>query len=508
MSRVENATRNIFFGYLGTIVTTLLAFIARTVFIHTLGVTFLGVNGLYVNILSVLSLAELGIGTAMNYSLYKPVAERDYEKIKSLMQLYKRTYRVIALIVAIMGLILVPFLKYVIKDTGSIGNNHLIAYYLIFLFNTVSTYFIAYKYSLVNAEQKGYIQTNIHAITTLITVIAQIIVLLVYKNFLFYLLTTSVIGLIQKIYVNIYLNKVYPYLLDKDTKLLSKDEIAPIKKNIIALIYHKIGEISVHQTDNIIISSFINVTTVGLISNYNLIIASISGFINIIFNSVLAGFGNLIVTESKEKQYEVFKVYRFLGFWIYGFASIAFLILITPFIELWIGTEMVIRNTVIYLIITNYYFLGHRVVINNFKTAAGVFDADKYIAITQAVVNLIVSIIMVRLVGLAGVYIGTIASGLVSTFTRPFIVYKKIFNRSVLDYYKDSFIYVLVLGFTLMSLELIKDIILIDNTVSRFIMMAIIVAVIPNIIFYIFFRNREEFQFLFKLVKSRIFGRR
>ena len=171
MSRINNATRNIKYGYVGMIVQLVLGFISRTVFIYTLGVTFLGVNGLYTNVLGVLSLAELGFGTAMNYSLYKPIAAiGDLEKIKSLMNLYKRAYRVIALVVSVMGLLLVPFLKYIIKDPGNISIDELTIFYLIFLFNTVSTYFVAYKYSLVNAEQKNYIQTNIQAITTLITV--------------------------------------------------------------------------------------------------------------------------------------------------------------------------------------------------------------------------------------------------------------------------------------------------------------------------------------------------
>lgn len=504
MNRIDNATRNIKYGYIAKFTQLILGFVSRTVFIYTLGVTFLGVNGLYTNVLGVLSLAELGFGAAMNYSLYKPVATGDLEKIKSLMNLYKRAYRVIALVVSVMGLLLVPFLKYIIKDPGNISLDDLTIYYLIFLFNTVSTYFIAYKYSLVNAEQKNYIQTNIQMITTLITVTVQIIILVVFKNFLLYLLIGAIIGLIQKIGVNIYLNKLYPYLLDKNVKDLSQEEKALIKKNIKALIYLKFGEISVHQTDNIIISSFINVTTVGLISNYNLLITSVSGFINIMFNSVISGFGNLIATENKDKQYFLFKVYRFLGFWIYGFTSIAFLLLLTPFIQLWIGKDMVIDSTVIHLIIINYYFLGHRIVINNFRTAAGIFDAVKYIAVIQAIVNLIVSIVMVKLIGLEGVFIGTVVSGLVSTFTTPIIVYRSVFNKSASEYYKDSIIYLLAIGVATASLELIKYKIFAESSIMSFITMMFFTTVIPHIVFYIFFSNREEYHYLLKLIKTKL----
>jgi len=471
MSRINNATRNIKYGYIGLTVQLVLGFISRTVFIYTLGVTFLGVNSLYTNVLGVLSLAELGFGTAMNYSLYKPVAIRDYEKIKALMKLYKHAYRVIAIVISGMGLSLVPFLKYIIKDPGSISLEKLTIFYLIFLFNTVSTYFVAYKYSLLNAEQKNYIQTNIQAITTLITVSVQIIIMVVYKDFLIYLLIGAIIGLIQKIGVNMYLNRLYPYLIDKNVKNLTQEEKAPIKKNIIALIYSKIGEISVYQTDNIIISSFINITTVGLVSNYNLLITSVSGFVNIIFSSMVSGFGNLIATENKEKQYFLFKVYRFFAFWMYGFASIAFLNLLTPFIQLWIGNDMILDSTVIYLILINYYIVGHAIVVNHIKNAAGIFVATKYIAIIMAIVNLVVSIVMVKIIGLPGVFIGTICATLVSTFTVPGIVYRSVFNKSPLEYYKDSIFYLLAMAAAITSIEVIKHIIFFDNKIISFIAM-------------------------------------
>lgn len=504
MSRIKNASKNIQYGYLGNLASLLLKFISRTVFIYTIGATYLGINGLYINILSVLSFAELGIGTAMNYSLYKPVADNDREKIKALMNLYKYSYRWIALIVAMIGLALIPFLDLIIKEPGNITSNEIIIYYLIFLFNTVSTYFVVYKYSLVNAEQKNYIQTNIQTITIALTTVFQIIVLIFMRSFLFYLISAAIIELIQKIFANRYLNQRYPYLLDKNTRKLSKEEKEPIKKNIKALVFHKIGDISVHQTDNILISSFINITTVGLVSNYTLIISSVTSFINIIFNSLISGFGNLIATENIDKQFELFKVYRFVGFWCYGFASIAFIILINPFIELWIGSEMLVAGIVIYLIVIDYYLKGHRIVVNNFKVAAGIFDEDKYIGFIQAIVNLVISIVMVRRIGLPGIFVGTVVQGLVSNMTKPFIVYNKVFKKSGMEYYKDSLVYLIVLIIPLLGLELIKNSILQNLTIFNFIVMTALVAIIPNLIFILFLRKRKEFKYLLELLKTRL----
>ena len=182
MGRIQHAVKNILFGYLGNLTSTVLGFVLRTVFILKLDATLLGINGLYTGVLTMLSLAELGIGTALNYSLYAPVARNDYEKIKSYMLLYKKAYRAIAGVVTVIGLLLVPFLKYIIKNPGNYEIEELTIYYLIFLFNTVSTYFVSYKYSLVNAQQKNYIQTNVLTLTKLVTVVLQLIVLLLTSN--------------------------------------------------------------------------------------------------------------------------------------------------------------------------------------------------------------------------------------------------------------------------------------------------------------------------------------
>ena len=220
MGRVRQAGKNIFFGYISNFIILCMGFLQRTVFIGVLGETLLGVNGLYTDILSMLSLAELGIGSAMNYSLYKPVANGDQEQIKSYMGLYRKAYLAIAGVITVIGLALSPFLPYLIKDSGGIAVRELTIYYLIFLFNTVSTYFVAYKYSLSNAQQRNYIQTNIATVTKIVTVFVQIIVLLLTKNFLLYLLMQAAVELLQKIFVSIYFNRFYPYLRDRHVQKL------------------------------------------------------------------------------------------------------------------------------------------------------------------------------------------------------------------------------------------------------------------------------------------------
>lgn len=505
MGRIQHTIKNIVFGYIGNLSTTVLGFILRTVFIMKLNETLLGVNGLYTGVLSMLSMAELGIGTALNFSLYAPVAQKNYEKIKSYMQFYKKAYRIIGLIVAVLGIVLIPFLKYFIKNPGDYGIQELTIYYLIFLFNTVSTYFVSYKYSLVNAEQKNYIQTNILTVTKLATTILQLIVLVTTSNFLLYLLTAAAVELLQKIWANNYLNKRYPYLLDKDVIPLGKEETKEIWDKTKALLCLKVGDIARLQTDSIIISSFIQVAIVGIVDNYNMVINSIQNFVLVIFNSAISSFGNLIATESKQKQYELFKVYRFVANWIYGLSAIGFYVLLTPLVvDLWLGEKWLLGAEIIALIVMDYYFKGDRVVMMNFRTAAGVFEQDKFLPLIQGGVNLVISIVLVQKIGLIGVYIGTVISGLIANVSRPPIVYRVCFDRKSKEYFVDTAKYLLVMAVILVVVLPLSDVLLGQVTLVSFILTGAMIVVVYNVIFLLAFCKTGEFKYMYDMVLRRV----
>ncbi len=505
MGRVRQAEKNIFFGYMSNFIIMIMGFLQRTVFIAVLDGTLLGVNTLYTDILSVLSLAELGIGSALNYSLYKPVAENDQEKIKSYMRLYKKAYLAIAGVIGAVGLALIPFLPYLIKDSKGVTGRELIIYYLIFLFNTVSTYFVAYKYSLANAQQRGYIQTNIATITKIITVLAQIVILLVTKNFLLFLLTQSAVELLQKIFVSIYFNRLYPYLKDRNVTKLQKEETDVVVTKTKALMFHKIGDVARLSTDSIIITYFMDVNWVGIVGNYSLIINYATNLISVIFSSVISGFGNLVATESKEKQYEVFKVYRFVACWLFGFAAVGFWLLLTPLITgIWLDESWGLGNVVLTLMLIDFYFKGGRTVLVNFKIAAGVFEQDKYLSLLQGVVNLILSIIGIRYIGLAGVYVGTVVSGVMANLIRPGIIYRNCFSRNVWSYFRDSFKYIgAIAGITLLMIP-VKALVMAQINLVTFIVMAGIVTLAYNMIFWLLFHKTQEFRYLWNLIIGKV----
>lgn len=507
MGRVQQAEKNIFFGYISNFVILILGFLQRQIFIQVLGITLLGVKTLYTDILSMLSLAEFGIGTALNYSLYKPVANNDYEKIKSYMRLYKKAYLTIAGVIALIGLVLTPFLPYLIppEDRGGISSANLMIYYLIFLFNTVSTYFVAYKYSLVNAQQRNYIQTNILTVTRIITVLAQIVILYVTRNFLVYLLTQAVIELLQKIIVSIYFNRLYPYLRDRNVERLSKEESDVVISKSKAWMLHKIGDVARLQTDSIIITYFINVDAVGFVGNYNYVITYASDFISLIFNSVISGFGNLVATESRQKQYSIFKVCRFFACWLYGYASVGFWLLLTPFVTgIWLDQSWELGSVIVALLLMDFYLKGGRIVLLNYKMAAGVFEQDRYLSLIQGVINLVISIVGIKLIGLPGVYVGTVISGILANLIRPVIIYRDCFSEKVRNYYKDSLKYICVILGIILLLTPVKTFVLVQVNLVTFLLMAVIVTAVYNLIFLFLFRKTEEFDYLWRLVKEKV----
>ena len=499
-SRLKMTVKNAFWSYFSMAISLVMQFASRTVFIYCLGKEFLGINGLFTNLLGVLSFAELGIGTAINFSLYKPVSDGDIEKIKAYMYYYKWAYRIIAIFIAVLGLILLPFLDLFITDPGNVGDVRV--YYIIYLFNTVTSYFVSYKYSLANAEQKSYIYTNINTICNFVILTAQMIALLIWKNFLVYLLIAAIFGLIQKVFTSIYFNKLYPYLRDKTVTKLSKSDKHILITKIKAMVIHKIGDVSVHQTDNIIVSSFISTVLVGVISNYTMIIGAIQNCVNILFNSVIGSLGNLVATESKEKQYQIFKDYRFIGFWIFGFCAVALATLINPFITLWLGKDLLLEPAIINIILIDFYMIGQRICINNFKSSAGVVEQDRYVAFLQAVVNLVVSIILAKKIGLIGVYIGTLVQGLLASILKPVLSYKVLFNISSWYYFKDSAKYAVAVLISYFTCQLCSNFILSSVNILNFIIMILLTVIIPNLIFTLLFFRTEEFKYFYSKIAS------
>lgn len=498
-SRTINSFKNAVVGLIGQIFLYLISFICRTVFIYQLGVTYLGVSGLFSNILSILSLAELGVGSAITFSLYKPLAERDLFKVKALMGLYARAYRLIGCVVATVGLLLVPFLDYLIKDKPDIPE--LTVIYLLYVANTVFSYFFIYKSSIIIADQKNYIYTLNQILFSFIQYGTQIIILLAYKNFLGYLTVQVVCTVLANISISLKANKLYPYINGKISEKLDPESRKDIFKKIRAMMFHRIGSVVVLGTDNLLISAFIGVYWVGIYSNYVMLIGIVKNVIRQIFTSITASIGNLNVLETKEKSFEAFNTLYLLNFWIYSFCSIQLFILLNPFIKLWIGESYTLNSNLVMLIILNFYISGMRQNVQAFKDSIGLFWNDRHRPIVESVINLIASLILLKYFGIAGVFLGTLISTVTTClWQEPYILYKHRFQMPLFHYFRKYIIYFLI------TIGIIAILLPICNTINKndwisFVKMFVISVVFSNILLVVLFFRTKEFRDIVKRLK-------
>lgn len=498
-SRTKNSIFNISSGFIVYFIKIIASFIVRTIFIKTLGEKYLGINGLFTNVLSMLSLAEMGISTAISFSLYKPLEEKDYKKISALMSFYKKTYNIIGLIVFVLGIILYAFLDKFINDYEGLYLNISIIYFM-YLINTVSTYYTSYKEILIIADQKNYELTKINIICFIILYILQAIELLIFKNFILYLLIQFVMQIILKLMINKYVTKKYDKVSYNSTEKIDKITMSDIKKNVKAMFFHKIGDYCINSTDNLIISSFIDISTVGLYSNYTTLLNMVTTIVGIFFSNIVSSFGNLLV-KNREKSYSIFKEMDFIAFTMYSTIGISVIILINKFIKIWIGEKYLLDDKIIYLIGFNFFFSGMRVVSNIVKTVAGKNNEDKFVPIIQSIINIAVSIILVQNYGLYGVIIGTIVSSIVPNLYRPYIVYNKIFNISIFEYYKLMIKYINTFFIGVILLVLINRFIIINNEFISLIVSAMTLLLYPIVIFCIY-KKTNEFKNVCQRIKN------
>lgn len=498
--RTLNSIRNTGFALAGQLIGILLNFINRTIFIHVLGVEYLGINGLFGNIIMMLSLAELGVGSAIIFSMYKPLAEKDVTKIKALMRLYSKAYRSIGIAVFLFGVSLVPFLDVVIKDTPNIHNLKFI--YLLYVTNAAASYFFSYKRSIIIADQKEYINTKNHYMFISILNVAQIIVLIFTSNFILYLIIRVLFTLLSNIYISKKANKLYPFITDKRKEYLNKSEKNTIFKYVLAMMSHKVGGVVVNGTDNLLISALIGIYWVGIYSNYYMIVSMLSTLIGQLFKAVAASIGNLYVTESVQKTKEVFNNLLFVNFWIYGFCSICLWVLLSPFITLWIGEKFLLTSITTSIIVFNFFINGMRQTTTTFNSAIGLFWNDRFKPWFEATINLISSIILINFLGITGVFLGTLISTLTTSFwVEPYILYKHGFKSSINDYFVRYFSYIfafIVAGFITWFICIQFE----YTTWNVFFVKMIVCIFVPNLIFLLFFHKNKEFQYFVSLISK------
>ena len=507
-TRMKRSVKNTVTGLLNYVIHTILTFVIKTVFIYVLGAELLGLNSLFANILTILSLADLGIGSALVFSMYKPMAEQDYAKVNALVKLYKKLYFIIAGIVITIGLILFPFLKYLINADNTLYVNIYILY-LMCLTNTVIGYFFAHRKALIFTSQRNDVENIISICINLFGKLAEISIIFIFKNYYAYYATTMTFTLIEGIVTYIASSKVYRHIKEA-AGVITKEEKQEIFKSVRGLLCHKIGIAVVTGTDNIIISRFINLTTLGAYSNYILLATSISAVLTMILTAVKASFGNIVATKTPEEVEKTqFKV-LFMYSWLTTFCATSLLCLLQPFIKMWLPDQYAISFLTVVMIVLSFSIDKMRNVIQMVRDCAGLFSYKKWCPICEAILNLVASYVLVHFMGLPGVILGTIIGYVVfPLLIEPYVVYKYYYKKGMFSYWKKWLLYFL-LGVAIATVTYLLCLLIPGGGIWWFIVKCAICLIVPNGLMTLFYFKTDEFKYYVNLSKgflSKVFKR-
>lgn len=495
-TRTEYSAVNASVAIIGRMIAILLGFAARVVFTHTLNEDYVGINGLFSDILNVLALSELGVGTAITYALYKPIAEGDFEKQKSLMLFFKKMYYLIAAIVFVSGLCVIPFFGILIKNTPNV--DHLIILYLMYLLNTVLSYIGVYKRTLVDAYQMNYISVLIQTMSWALQNVIQIVILLLTRNFILYLSILILATILNNIVITVKADRMFPFLKDKNTAELSKEDKKSIFNDIKAMLMHKIGNVVVNNTDNLLLSALVGTTSVGLYSNYFLIIGSVKQILEQFFQSINASVGNMGAIEDKARIKKIFEATFFLGQWLYGLSAVCMFQILDSFVGFSFGKQYVFAKEITLILCINFYITGMRQATLVFRDSMGLFKYDRYKAIPEALINIVVSLVLGRMFGTIGIFIGTLVSTVTtSLWVEPYVLYKHRIEESSKRYFLKYALYLSVTVILWTGQYYLLNMLNLDGLKGS-ILKTLICFVVTNLVYLLLYFKTKEFKLLWR----------
>lgn len=500
-SRKKNAIRLSSMGIVEQVVSGLMAFIYRTVFIYVLSTEYLGISGLFTNIIQIFSLTDLGIGSVITYRLYQPIKDNNIEKVSSLLKFYKFFYKVLAIIIFAIGTSGIPLLPYIIRDAQDLpADININVIYLLYVIQSAASYMLVSNQILLDADQKGYVRQIIQLFGNVLRYVIQIIVLITTKNFTFVLMLNIFLGIFINAYINLYIKRKYKIVFVKSSRL-KVEEIKNIFKDTLAMMCHKVGTIVVTSTDNIIMSMFIGTKSVGIYSNYYMIIQIIQNVMNTLLGSFTASIGNYNVSASKEDNYELYKKLKFANYWICSFCTVSLYLLLNPFIKNIWGEELLFSKEIVFILCVNFFVFTSRIVNGSFGNAVGLFIYDKLRPVFETIINLFVSVFLIKKIGISGIFLGTIISAMLTAWWRePYLLYKKIFDKSLKEYYGSYVIWSLLTVITSIFGQYMMG--FLPNTRIYLLVRFFCCGVGINIIYVILFHKNENFQSYLKFIKG------
>jgi len=494
-SRLENVFRNSGASLLNRIVTILINFIIRTLFIRALGNEYTGISSLFTDILHVLSLVEMGLDVSMVYALYKPIAEKDEKHIAALMNFYRVAFTLIGISVLVFGLACVPFLQYIVKDVPNIKEDIRLIF-IAYVVTTASSYFYVYKTVLIRADQKSSIISNATTYTRLAECLLEVILITVFREYFIYLILHFLATIIRNFILSAKAEKLYPEYLHNREVQVSKEERKKLFLNIGALIIYTLSTVVLSGTDSIFISAFAGTTQVAIVGNFTMITNSVKNLIKMIVDSTRPSVGNMIATDKSNRQFVLFGHINFLTFWVACFCSTCLFVLLNPFIgDIWFNSSYKVSMLIVGPIVLNFYIMVMTYAIGTFRNTNGLFVQGWYRPAVMSVLNIVLDFFMGKKWGVKGIYFATSIS-LVTTqaWYDAFIVFKHAFFRKPWKYYYQYLIY---LGLTILSCAgsyYLCSLITIPS-IGGFILKMLVAMCVPNLIVIAVFSRTDSFRY-------------
>lgn len=494
IERTKNAARNIVWGVIEKIIAIILPFTTRTILIKVLGAEYLGLNSLFTSILQVLNISELGISSAIVFSMYKPIAEDNNELLCALLNLYKKIFIVIGTIILVAGLVIVPFLPNLIS-----GENHtdvnIYVVYLIYLSNTVLSYYLfAYKQALFSAFQRNDLMSKRSTIVSFFASSLQIVFLLLFKNYYIYVLVIPLATILTNILNAVIANKIYPQIQCRGK--VPENEIKGIKKRVVGLISYKIYGVVYTSVDVIVISAFLGLVPLAIYNNYFYVQSAILGFLAIITSSITAGVGNKMITNSKEDNYKDFMNFTFANGWIVSWCAVCLTTLYQHFMRTWVGDDLTFPFSIMILFVLYFYLSRVTNMTFTYRAAAGLWWEDRFRPLVLTAVNLFLNLVLVRIIGMYGVLLSTVfCTVFISVPWGTIILFKKYFEKSPKAYFKRIILYVFVTS-VVSALTLLLCNFLPSKGWDVLIVKGIICLIVPNILFWFILRNIKEYSYV------------
>lgn len=492
-SRVENASRNVVFGMLLRGYQVVMPFIMRTVMLYYMGQEYLGLNSLFGSILWILNLAELGVGSAMVYSMYQPIIDDDTEQICALLKLYRTYYRIIGLVIGVVGVAITPFIPNLIKGDVPEGLSVYVVYWLNLLCTVLSYWVLAYKNSLVMAHQRSDVISKVTLATNTVQYFAQFAVIIFLGDYYIYLITAIITQVATNIVTAICATKMYPDY--KPVGKMKKEHAQKINQRIKDLFTMKVGNAIVSSADSIVVSSYLGLTMVAIYNNYFYILTAVWNIGRTVLASCMAGIGNSLLVESRDKNYADLKKFTFIMVWICGFCSACLLCCFQPFMKIWAGDDLTLEFSAVIAFVIYFAVEQINQVFILYKDAAGIWHEDRFRPLITAFANLILSIIFVQFWGIYGVVFATVASEIV--ISMPWIlhnIFSTMFKRSMKEYVQKILIYAVVIIIVSTATFYITGFIP-DGNIAWLLVKAVAAGIVSNVLFFLtYFKTKEYAQ--------------